>query len=58
MAQFYTQTPLFPGNNELDQMNKIVKMLGTPDKNDWPEGYKLAQTKSNFNYSLDYYFPT
>ncbi len=24
--------------------------MGTPDKNDWPEGYKLAQ-------SIGYYFP-
>lgn len=29
----------------MDQLNKIVKILGTPDKNDWPEGYKMAQAK-------------
>lgn len=34
----------------MDQLNKIVKILGTPDKADWPEGYKLAQSKG-------YYFP-
>jgi len=28
-------------------MNKIIKVLGTPSKSDWPEGYKMAQTKSN-----------
>lgn len=22
--------------------------MGTPDKTDWPEGYKLAQTKGTF----------
>lgn len=38
-------------------MNKIVKILGTPDKNDWPEGYKLAQAKSNLLFNWDYYFP-
>jgi len=27
---------LFAGTNELDQLNKIVKILGTPDKADWP----------------------
>lgn len=39
-------------------MNKIVKILGTPDKNDWPEGYKLAQAKSNSNYRLRLLFST
>lgn len=34
--------PLFPGNNEIDTMNKIVELLGTPKKAEWPEGYKLA----------------
>lgn len=46
MAELYTLTPLFPGNNEVDQMNKIIKVLGTPSKSDWPEGYKMAQAKS------------
>lgn len=50
MAELYTLTPLFAGSNEVDQLNKIVKVLGTPDKNVWPEGYKLAQSKG-------YYFP-
>lgn len=45
MAELYTLTPLFPGENEVDQLNKIVKILGTPDKTDWPEGYKMAQSK-------------
>lgn len=36
MAELYTQVPLFAGNNEVDQLNKIVKILGTPDKQDWP----------------------
>jgi serine/threonine protein kinase len=36
MAELYNLTPLFAGNNEVDQLNKIVKILGTPDKNDWP----------------------
>lgn len=49
MAELYTQAPLFPGANEIDQLNKIVKILGTPDKNDWPEGFKMAQLKSNHN---------
>lgn len=46
MAELYTHCPLFPGTNEVDQLNKIVKILGTPEKSDWPEGYKLAQSRS------------
>lgn len=45
MTELYTLVPLFPGTNEVDQLNKIVKILGTPDNADWPEGYKLAQAK-------------
>lgn len=33
MAELYTLVPLFAGTNEVDQLNKIVKILGTPDKN-------------------------
>jgi serine/threonine protein kinase len=36
MAELYTFYPLFPGTNEVDQLNKIVKILGTPDRSDWP----------------------
>lgn len=46
MAELYTFCPLFPGTNEIDQLNKIVKILGTPDRADWPEGYKMAQARS------------
>lgn len=41
MAELYMQEPLFKGNSELDQMNKICAVLGTPSKS-WVEGYKLA----------------
>jgi hypothetical protein len=57
MAELYTLCPLFPGNNEMDQLNKIVKILGTPEKGDWPEGYKLAQSKGTTFLNLAYYFP-
>jgi serine/threonine protein kinase len=41
MAELYIQEPLFKGNSEIDQMNKICSILGTPPKS-WVEGYKLA----------------
>ena len=41
--------PLFPGNSEIDEIFKICSVLGTPDKRDWPEGFKLATTM-NFKF--------
>ena len=35
--------PLFPGSSEADQMVKICQVLGTPTKDAWPEGFKLAE---------------
>ena len=43
MAELYTLKPLFPGIEEFDQINKILKIVGTPEYNEWPEGYVLAQ---------------
>ncbi|VIO97151.1 Uncharacterized protein BM_BM9760 [Brugia malayi] len=42
MAELYMLRPLFPGTSELDQLFKIITILGTPNKDDWPEGYQLA----------------
>jgi len=42
MAELYLLNPLLPGTNEIDQLNKTVALLGTPSKNEWPEGYKQA----------------
>nr|XP_016928862.1 serine/threonine-protein kinase dyf-5 isoform X4 [Drosophila suzukii] len=42
MAELYTFRPLFPGSSEVDQLFKICSVLGTPEKSDWPDGYRLA----------------
>ncbi|XP_041106070.1 serine/threonine-protein kinase ICK-like [Polyodon spathula] len=42
MAEIYTLRPLFPGSSEVDTIFKICQVLGTPNKNDWSEGYQLA----------------
>lgn len=42
MAELYTLRPLFPGSSEIDQIFKICSVLGTPKKEEWDEGYKLA----------------
>uniref|UniRef100_A0A8C6YXK4 non-specific serine/threonine protein kinase n=1 Tax=Nothoprocta perdicaria TaxID=30464 RepID=A0A8C6YXK4_NOTPE len=46
MAEVYTLRPLFPGASEIDTIFKICQVLGTPKKNDWPEGYQLASSMS------------
>lgn len=42
-AELYSLSPLFPGSNDLDQLGRVVKVLGTPEVGDWPEGFKLAK---------------
>lgn len=42
MAELFTTNPLFPGSSELDQLDTILKLLGTPTKEQWRDGYKLA----------------
>ncbi|XP_045451057.1 serine/threonine-protein kinase MAK [Melitaea cinxia] len=42
MAELYTCRPLFPGNSEIDQLYKITAVLGTPSREEWPDGYALA----------------
>ncbi|TKR93411.1 hypothetical protein L596_007875 [Steinernema carpocapsae] len=49
MAELYMLRPLFPGTSELDQLFKIVTILGTPTKEEWPEGYTLASAM-NFRF--------
>ena len=41
---------MFPGKSANLQMNKICEILGTPNQNDWPEGYALAK-------EINYKFP-
>lgn len=50
IAELYLNAPLFPGKNAQVQMNKICEILGTPNQNDWPEGYALAK-------EINYKFP-
>ncbi|KAL4464452.1 hypothetical protein ABPG72_011740 [Tetrahymena utriculariae] len=45
MAELYMFKPLFNGSSELDQLQKMTSVLGTPSKLDWPEGYRLAGLK-------------
>jgi protein kinase len=42
IAELYSGVPLFPGSSEKDQLVRILQVMGTPTKEDWPEGYRLA----------------
>lgn len=41
-GELYILGPVFPGRSEIDQIFKICQTLGTPPKNSWPEGQRLA----------------
>ncbi|XP_044020429.1 serine/threonine-protein kinase dyf-5-like isoform X1 [Aphidius gifuensis] len=51
MAELYTFRPLFPGKSEIDEIFKICAIIGTPDKDDWPDGYQLAAAM-NFKFPV------
>ncbi|CAD7703563.1 unnamed protein product [Ostreobium quekettii] len=42
MAEVYTLRPLFPGSSEADQIYKLCSVLGTPTRQNWPEGLQHA----------------
>lgn len=50
IAELFTLRPLFPGSNEADEMYKICSVIGTPDRDTWPDGLRLAE-------SLNFQFP-
>eukprot|EP00347_Sterkiella_histriomuscorum_P022691 403337518 len=55
MAELYMLRPLFPGNNETDQIYKTCAVLGSPTQAQWPEGYKLA---SRIGFTFPKFVPT
>ena len=42
LAELYLGRPIFPGQNAQDQLLKIVSVLGTPSREEWPMGYRLC----------------
>lgn len=52
IAELYLLNPLFSGSSELDQMQKICSVLGTPTNSSWSEGYRLA---AQIGYSFPHY---
>jgi cyclin-dependent kinase len=47
-AEMVNGRPLFPGSSESDQLMKIFKTLGTPNKKAWPGVAELPEYKDNF----------
>ncbi|KRX11019.1 Protein kinase-like domain [Pseudocohnilembus persalinus] len=45
IGELYEGKPIFPGGSEIDQLTKYCQILGTPSKEEWPEGHKLAAKK-------------
>ncbi|KAH9599416.1 Protein kinase domain [Trypanosoma melophagium] len=43
LAELITTRPLFAGSNEVDQLHKIMSVLGSPNEQIWPEGMVLAK---------------
>lgn len=48
MAELLSKEPLFNGKTEFDQLDKIFKILGTPNETIWPGYSKLPGVKVNF----------
>jgi len=47
-AEMVTQTPLFPGDSEIDQIFRIFRTLGTPNDLIWPGVTKLPDYQPTF----------
>ncbi|XP_011623396.1 cyclin-dependent kinase G-2 [Amborella trichopoda] len=48
MAELLSKEPLFNGKSEIDQLDKIFRVLGTPNAKRWPGFAQLPGVKCNF----------
>ncbi|CAA2996511.1 cyclin-dependent kinase G-2-like isoform X1 [Olea europaea subsp. europaea] len=48
MAELLSKEPLFSGKTEFDQLDKIFRILGTPNETIWPGFSRLPGVKVNF----------
>jgi cyclin-dependent kinase len=47
-AEIVNGRPIFPGNTDTDQLQKIFKVLGTPNEVSWPTIAELPDWKTDF----------
>lgn len=63
-AEMATGSPLFPGQNDNDQLDKIFELLGTPDVTSWPsivdlpDHHKYARIPRYSGKKLDMILPS
>jgi serine/threonine protein kinase len=57
MAELLTKKTLFGGNGELDQIDKIFKILGSPNEEIWP-GYKELGNVQKVGLRLGFTLPS
>lgn len=50
LAELLTLTPLFPGNNDIDQMVRVFMMTGTPNEDIYP-GCSLLPDYSKISFN-------
>lgn len=41
LAELFKRLPLFCGTSEADQLDRILRIIGTPPKHDWPENVSI-----------------
>jgi len=47
-AEMCTGRPLFCGASDVDQLHKIIKVIGTPSKTDWPGQVDCPEYQNKF----------
>lgn len=50
-GEMLLEEPLFPGEGEIDQVNKIFRLVGSPAEESWP-GYSSLPFASRMNWKL------
>jgi non-specific serine/threonine protein kinase len=50
MAEMFTGRPLFPGQQNDDQLLRIFRLMGTPTEDSWPGVSQLSEWKPDFTF--------
>ena len=36
-GELLNHSPVFPGENDIDQIYRVLQIMGTPDEREWPD---------------------